>query len=289
MSTSVWHPGEYALQTRAGVAARMAEHGPRLLRDHMPDQHRDFFALLPYVVAGTVDDTGQPHVRLLTGPPGFAHSPDPRLLRLEVPGTDLACGAPIGLLGLQAHTGRRNRMNGRIARVDDRGIEVRVAQSFGNCPKYITRREAHYQEAALPACSTELAALDATARAMIVRADTFFIATAHPDAARSDDPAAGIDVSHRGGPAGFVQVQDERTLLVPDFVGNSFFNTYGNLQLEPRCALLFVDFATGDRLHLTARAEVLWHGDQRMLRLALTGVTRTKGGLPLRWSPAAGA
>jgi predicted pyridoxine 5'-phosphate oxidase superfamily flavin-nucleotide-binding protein len=283
MTAGVWHPGECALQTRAGVANRMAELGPRVLRDHMPDQHREFFPLLPYLVAGTVDATGQPHATLLTGPPGFAHSPRPDLLRLELPGTELAAGAPIGLLGLQAHTRRRNRLNGRISGTDSNGVDVRVSQSFGNCPKYITSREALYEKAAAPARGISMLALDPAAQDIVAGSDTFFIATAHPEAAHSTDPAAGIDVSHRGGPPGFVQVLDERTLAVPDYVGNSFFNTLGNLQLDPRCALLFIDFATGDRVHLLALGEVAWRGEERMLRMEITAVTRTQGGLPLRW------
>lgn len=296
-----WHAGERALQARAGVSARMADVGSRVLRDHMPDQHRSFFTLLPFLLAGTVDASGQPRVSLFTGAPGFAHSPQPRVLRVDAAAgargdadEDLAVGAPVGLLGIEAHTGRRNRMNGWIEALDDRGFAVRVGQSFGNCPKYIHPRQAVHGAAGGPVEHATHGALDAAGQALVAAADTFFIATAHPDALRSDDPVAGVDVSHRGGPAGFVRVQDAATLLVPDYVGNSFFNTFGNLQLEPRCALLFIDFATGERLHLVARGEVLWEGPERealpgalrVLRLSVSEVRRTTGGLPLRWLPA---
>ncbi|HVE54905.1 MAG TPA: pyridoxamine 5'-phosphate oxidase family protein, partial [Ramlibacter sp.] len=145
-----------------------------------------------------------------------------------------------------------------------------------------------------PAPGTTMAQLDTQARALIAGADTFFIATAHPDALHSDDPIAGVDVSHRGGPAGFVRVQDASTLLVPDYVGNSFFNTLGNLQLEPRCALLFIDFGSGERLHVQAHGDVLWDAAQRdafpgalrVLRLVVSEATRVVGGLPLQWLPA---
>ncbi len=295
-----WHAGERALQARAGVERRMADIGARVLRDHMPEQHREFFPLLPFLAAGSIDQEGQPRISLLCGVPGFAHSPHPQRLRLDVAAgvrgftdDDLREGAPIGLLGLQAHTGRRNRMNGWIEQIDDRGFEVRVGQSFGNCPKYIVPREAQHVPAEAPARTTPLGpALDAAALALLAAADAFFIATAHPDAAHSEDPVEGVDVSHRGGLPGFVRAQDASTLLVPDYVGNSFFNTLGNLQLEPRCALLFVDFATGARLHLQALGEVLWDGPERaalpgalrVLRLRLTQVLRIEGGLPLRWS-----
>jgi uncharacterized protein len=298
---SVWHPGERALQARSGVAQRMAEVGPRVVRDHMPDQHREFFAELPLLYAATVDAQGQPWAWVLAGPPGFVHSPTPDLLRVraapaphEAWREHLAEGAPVGLLGLQAHTRRRNRMNGRVVAIDDSGFDVRVGQSFGNCPKYIQPREALHAPATAAATVRRLDALDAAALRLVQAADTFFIATAHPQVHVSRDPQAGLDMSHRGGAAGFVRLQDDGTLLVPDYVGNSFFATYGNLQLEPRCGLLFVDFASGDRLHLAARAEMVWEGPEvemlpgalRALRVTVLRALHVTGGLPLRFREA---
>lgn len=80
---SPWHAGEQQLQARAGVAQRMADMGRRVIRDHMPEQHRAFYRQLPFVLLGTVDAEGRPWASVLEGPVGFAHSPDPRLLRLD--------------------------------------------------------------------------------------------------------------------------------------------------------------------------------------------------------------
>ena len=55
----------------------------------MPDQHREFFALLPYLFIATVDTDGWPMASVLTGPPGLVQSPDPATLRhrhLPAPG-----------------------------------------------------------------------------------------------------------------------------------------------------------------------------------------------------------
>jgi len=297
MASATFHPGEQAVQLRAGAYERMAEVGPRVIRPFMPDQHRDFFAELPFLVLGTRDAQGQPWASVLAGPPGFAHSPEPRALRVDaLPGggdpATLAAGAPVGLLGIQPHTRRRNRMNGWIDTLDATGFTVRVGQSYGNCPKYIQPREAIY---AGPAPSApvlqELPGLDDRARALIARADTFFIATAHPEAGSGRDAAFGVDVSHRGGPAGFVRLEGDDTLAVPDFIGNSFFNTLGNLQLEPRCGLVFIDHAAGDLLYLAARASLQWDGPAvqaipgalRLLHLRVTGARRSERALPLRW------
>jgi uncharacterized protein len=292
------------MQARAGVAARMAEFGPRVIRDAMPDQHRAFFAQLPFVVVGTVDDAGQPWASVLAAPPGFIQSPDAHTLVLQT--KPLACdpleltlvnGASIGLLGLEPHTRRRNRMNGVVQGLSAAGFGVQLQQSFGNCPKYIQARESVYlpsRQAVQPVVhdSTQL---DDAARRMIEAADTLFIATAFSGDASTVGAAGGVDVSHRGGRPGFVRVDADGTLTMPDFLGNYFFNTLGNLFVHPRAGLLFVDFDNGDLLYLAVEAEIIWDGPelqtfegaQRLLRLHVKRVRRLEAALPLRWGPSA--
>ena len=77
MPASPWHAGERLLQEHVGVAARMAQIGPKVLRDYMPDQHRDFYAQLPLLLAGAVDPAGDPWAGALEGEPGFAGRPTP--------------------------------------------------------------------------------------------------------------------------------------------------------------------------------------------------------------------
>ena len=126
------------MQEHLGVAERMAEVGPRIIRDFMPDQHREFFAQLPFVVVGSVDDRGDPWATLLAGPPGFMQSPDPRVLTIAAAAASgdparegLALDRAIGLLGIEAHTRRRNRMNGTITRIDE-PCSLSVQSSFGS-------------------------------------------------------------------------------------------------------------------------------------------------------------
>lgn len=299
-----FHEGELAVQRRLGVEQKMAAVGRRVIRRFMPEQHREFFPLLSMLVFGGIDEAGQPWASLLTGPPGFVDSPDPQTLRLRaesVPGDPLdellARGGEVGLLGLDLSTRRRNRMNGRMSVLAPDVRMVQVHQSFGNCPKYIQVRELSLAPACEPgealaarSISTSLSADDI---ALVSGADIFFIASS---SGGQIGPAAGADVSHRGGRPGFVRVTDAgRQLLVPDFVGNSLYNTLGNLCVEPRAGLLFIDWRTGDLLHVAASAEILWLGPevdaypgaQRLVRLSVRSVVRRPGALPLR-GPAQG-
>jgi predicted pyridoxine 5'-phosphate oxidase superfamily flavin-nucleotide-binding protein len=107
---------------------------------------------------------------------------------------------------------------------------------------------------------------------------------------REDGESYGADVSHRGGRPGFVRTDDAVTLTVPDYIGNSLFNTIGNLQVNPRAGLLFPNFVTGDILMLATRATVIWDdpevrefaGAQRLLRFQIDSTIRLPQSLPLR-------
>lgn len=297
-SESPFHRGELAIQARLGVQPQMDKQGRRIIRDYLPDQHRQFFAQLPYVIVGTIDAADNLWASMLVGEPGFLSSPDPRTLQISAKplfgdplATTLADGMDIGLLGIELHTRRRNRLNGTITATHADGFAVQVQQSFGNCPQYIQARMFELGELdstthpPIYACS----ALTNVEQSMIAIADTFFIATAYQDP--SAGLARGIDVSHRGGKPGFVRIDDPQTLTIPDFSGNNHFNTFGNLELNPRAGLLFIDFDRGSLLYLTGTAEVIWGaeintyaGAERLLRFHLGHGYRVEGSLPLRWT-----
>lgn len=300
--SEAFHIGERALQLRAGVRERMAQIGEIALRDYMPDQHRELFGKLPFMVLGGLDAQDRPWATMLAGPPGFVTTPDERhmhIAALPQPPDPLAGqltpGSPVGLLGIQLETRRRNRMNGLVTAAGKDGLTIAVGQSFGNCPQYIQAREPSFAADVPPVVAVqEGPLLSAQAAAAIAAADTFFIASAAPNA-RAGLPTEGVDVSHRGGKPGFVRVTVEdghSVLTAPDFNGNSFFNTFGNLVLNPRAGLLFVDFSTGGMLMLTGEADVIWEGAEleafagaeRLLRFRVTQGISLAHALPLRWS-----
>jgi len=291
--SSPWHAGEKRLQEQVGVAQRMEAFGQKVIRDYMPDQHRNFYHQLPFLVVGAVDADGKPWATLLEGSEGFISSPDPRQLLIDTqPASDdpatpgLAAGEAIGLLGIELHTRRRNRMNGLIHRASSGQLAVAVEQSFGNCPQYIQLRA--YRRVDEPAQGRlDSTVLDAQAVAMIEHADTFFVASYidHPDGHRA------VDVSHRGGRPGFVKVEGNR-LTIPDYAGNLHFNTLGNLLENPQAGLLFVDFSNGNVLQLTGRTEVIldsptikaFEGAERLWTLTVAQVVLRRAAISLRWA-----
>ena len=291
-----FHAGEQAVHERLGIRERMVGLGQRVIRTAMPEQHQRFFEQLPFMLAGSVDGAGRPWASVLVGQPGFVRAPGAKRLDFHarpIPGDPLADGlapgAQLGFLGIELHTRRRNRVNGHVVALDADGFSIEVEQSVGNCPQYIQGREFTWVRDAddlRPRGTEALTALDADARALIQCSDTLFIATHAPAS------AGGADVSHRGGRPGFVKVEDDRSFLVPDFTGNFFFMTLGNLQLNPRAGVLFIDFDTGDLLTLTGTAEVVWDGDElkafdgaeRGWRFRMDGGWRLREALPLRWA-----
>lgn len=295
---SPFHPGERELQHRVGVRDKMEDVGRRVVRGFMLDQHREFFAGLPFLVLGTIDDRGWPWASIVAAAPGFVSTPDATTLRVDArprpsdpAAANLKPGADVGALGIDFAARRRNRANGLVKSVDAAGFAIAVTQSFGNCPKYIQARDWRplRDGESGPLLSSEGESLGAAERKLIGAADTFFIASALGSA--KEDQSRGVDVSHRGGKPGFIALEDERTLALPDYSGNSYFNTLGNLLLDPRCGLLFIDFDAGTTLQVAAEAETLWDGPevarlpgaQRLLRLRVAQWRRSENALPLRW------
>jgi predicted pyridoxine 5'-phosphate oxidase superfamily flavin-nucleotide-binding protein len=292
-----WHEGEVALQRELGVDERMAEIGPKVIRDFMPEQHRAFFRQLPFVVMGAVDGDGDAWATLRAGSPGFLSSPDSRSLHVALPrevddpaDQGMEDGDAVGLLGIELHTRRRNRLNGTIRRTGNGAFDVMVGESFGNCPRYIVLRDAEFARhpgVQSPVPARHMQHLDEHARAIIAEADTFFVAT-YVD---GEDGARRVDVSHRGGRPGFVHVSADGVLTIPDYAGNMFFNTLGNIVANPKAGLVFPGFASGDRLQLTGDAEVVlnsseieeFEGAERLWRVTPRRVVYRPEALPLRW------
>ncbi|MCZ6888451.1 MAG: pyridoxamine 5'-phosphate oxidase family protein [Gammaproteobacteria bacterium] len=298
---SPFHPGEQEIQTRFGLREQIEDVGQRFIRNYLPEEHQAFYANLPFLIVGSVDQAGRPWASLMAGQPGFVAAPDPTTLIITARptygdplGDALVEGTRLGFLGIDYHTRRRNRLTGRLRRVREGEMEIHVDQTFGNCPKFIQARTVEFGDDlesigdARPV--HDLEHLDARAREIISAADHFFIATHY--SANDTDASQGTDVSHRGGKPGFVRIDDDSTLTFPDFSGNYHFNTLGNLLLNPRAGLLFIDFASGDLLYIACSAQVIWDGEdlaafagaERLVRFSVEKVRLVENALPLAFS-----
>ncbi len=99
-----------------------------------------------------------------------------------------------------------------------------------------------------------LPALDQHCRKIIALSPFCVIATQGPK---------GADVSPRGDPPGFVQVLDDRTLLLPDRVGNNRLDAMSNLILNPRIGMLFLVPGMNETLRINGTARIT--NDARLL------------------------
>lgn len=260
MGTAGHHDGEQAVQLRAGEGG--PGWGSPMFSPEIPHGFDAFLAEQRLVALGAPADGGALWCTVLTGPAGFITADDDRTIVIDaLP----AHGDPLrdvfeeprhlGMVVVSPQTRRRIRANGTAQR-DGGRLVTHTEQVLGNCPKYLQHRtvvEDHSAPAATGRIRTG-SELDVAQQRWVGQADTFFIA--------SLAPGHGADASHRGGRAGFVTVAGPRRLVWPDYVGNSFYMTLGNMELEPRCGLVFLDWENGHTLQLTGRGRIDWNADR---------------------------
>ena len=107
------------------------------------------------------------------------------------------------------------------------------------------------------------AAITPDLAAFIAERNSFYLATAS---------AGGQPyIQHRGGPRGFLQVLDERTLAFADYSGNRQYITAGNLAENPRAFIFLMDYATRTRIKLWGKARTIEDDRSLVARLAPAG------------------
>ncbi len=267
LTGSPFHQHEQAIQDRLGISEQYRQRVSQFIRDEMPEQHQTFFNGLPFVLLAALDEQGYPWLTPVFGDKGFIHIHSATEFTLSAAPTltnaialQLQPKDKIGLLGIELETRRRNRLNGVIKRHHDNSMTVQVDQSFGNCPKYIQRRDIKWQTSSTAPTIHHTSGLNSEWKSFIEKTDTFFIASR--TAQLNDARASGLDASHRGGNPGFIKVEGN-TLTFPDFSGNNFFNTLGNIQSDARVGLFIPDFQTGDAYFIAGRASIDWDEAKR--------------------------
>jgi predicted pyridoxine 5'-phosphate oxidase superfamily flavin-nucleotide-binding protein len=92
-------------------------------------------------------------------------------------------------------------------------------------------------------------------KAFVERCSMFFLATSDAD--------GWPDCSYKGGVPGFVRVVDSTTLAFPSYDGNGMFRSLGNIVVNPKVGLLFIDFERPNRMRVNGIATL--HDDDELL------------------------
>ncbi|KAE8165195.1 hypothetical protein BDV40DRAFT_286423 [Aspergillus tamarii] len=262
------------MQRKLGYADAVKDAWP-IIRNVMPEQHRIFHtSKLPFIPITTVDGDGRPWAAIVagsTGEPGFVHSPDSQSLSIHArlwdgdplldtvkawvePSPALSTTSQRSLtagLGIEFPTRRRNKFAGTIQSVHclsnlDYKLHLRVTQTTG-----VEHRHRHLgPQDRLP---EEVVAF-------ILQADTVFVGSIYkssPSDMYRFPPHTGMNA--RSGLPGFVRVSpsDGRTVVVPEYSGNRFMSTLGNIEDSGMVGLTIVSFTTGDILYMTGTAKNL--------------------------------
>lgn len=264
--TTPFHEGELRAQKLAGETAEGESNGA-MIGDQLMPGALNFIRAQKMAILSSRDAQGRRWASILLGDAGFMEASDRKTLGISVDAADNDLGDVlwenlrgddhIGVLIIQLHNRQRLRVNGR-AQFAEGKLTLHVEEAYVNCPKYITRRE--FEVVSVPPVSAagkrgalQGRKLGKAQIALLKATDILFLATGHSE--------RGADASHRGGNPGFVEVVDANTLRIPDYSGNSLFNTLGNLLVDPHYGMLVPDFRGGRMLQLTGTAKVNWSAE----------------------------
>lgn len=261
----IFHSGEREVQRMTGEVI-MANSNGRAINNVIVAGAINFIEKQPMAVVSSIDSLGNVWASLLVGDFGFVKVEKSRTLifhrdlissdQNDIFYNNIIQNHKIGSLFIELSTRRRFRING-ITSIDGENIEMNIEEAYPNCPKYIQRRVIslpdHFEK--LSSEHTEGDQLGNEQKDWIMKTDTFFVA--------SSSQGGKMDVSHRGGNPGFIEILENNTLKIPDFQGNSMYNTLGNFVQNPTSGILLVNFEKGSALQLTGKAELLFNQESR--------------------------
>lgn len=261
MENNPYHEGEIKIQNLTGERNK-ARANSVVIKPEILSGAFDFISKQTMIWLGTQNQDGSLLISLISGAAGFIQAHQANILQINLAQTtsqnapflaNLETDPRIGTLLIDLESRRRLKINGRLLYCSKNLLEIAVIESFPLCPKYIQRRKI---EPYIPRKTTVGSSHDSSGtrlgkaeEELIGRCDTMFVATSNP--------RGGIDVSHRGGEAGFVKVLTANHFRCPDYSGNGMFNSFGNLVLNNNASALFLDFTGKESLHVSGVAQVL--------------------------------
>lgn len=300
MPPAIFHRGELLAQQKAGTTGVAHELGQGITDTlALSSGVSRLFQQTPLVIISTLDTDDNLWVRAVFREKGqdvvirAGEEGDGRVLEVycgddggEV-GWELRVGGFVGVLVIDFGRRVRYRVTGVVERRMKGGWwAVRVREAFWNCPKYIQRRVLVKRDVVGSEGKVRWEVggevLGDWERGVVERCDTMFFGSYYGE--------RGCDVNHRGGGKGFVRVEDDgKVLWWPEYRGNGMFQSDGNLEVDERAGLLFIDFETGDLVQVSGKGKVEWDmggfvdGVRRRVVFKVEKVVRGFGVTDLRW------
>lgn len=256
----VYHRGEREIQRRAGDE-NMARTNGRMISSEIIKGAIPFIERQQMAVFGSVDTQNRVWASVLMGKSGWLKVKEVSSIEVDLRQLvstpkailvdHLKHSRQLGALFIELPTRRRYRVNGKVKLIAQ-GFELVVEEAYPNCPKYIQKGELRLTENVdkPEPRLTKGNQMDTTLLTWIKSVHTFFVA--------SSSESGEIDVSHRGGTPGFIQILPSGVLKIPDYKGNGLYNSLGNMFTNPNAGLLFIDFENGNTLQLTGQTDLLF-------------------------------
>ncbi|MCJ8344543.1 pyridoxamine 5'-phosphate oxidase family protein [bacterium] len=249
----VFHDGELELQKLTNES-QIAMRNGRVIKTEIITGAISFINQLTYVFVSSLDEQGNIWVSMLLGEKGFLHAGKSEIIINQekvlssfgdVFWKNVRQNRRMASICIELASRRRIRVNGSF---NFEMSTLEVEEAYPNCPKYIQRRIFQIGNKLETKEVVEHKALSDRHNQMIKSSDTCFVG--------SGSDALGLDVSHRGGKAGFIDIIDKHTIQIPDYRGNSMYNTLGNFYSDSGAAILLLDFESNRVLQLTGNANV---------------------------------
>lgn len=255
---NIFHDGQLKVQLIAGEEEIAKQRIP-MISNSLHPRSIPFIEHQVLAFPGSEDSKGNLWLSLIVGERGFIKIPSVNEITIDLSKIvsnkedvffkNIESKPTVGLLFHEAARRARYRAWG-VARKNGNQLNFDIKMGYPSCPKHIQREiieltddstvlASHYQQ------GTQLGELE---KEWIIGAHTFFIAT--------QTKKGDIESSHRGGDPGFIEIQENGILRVPDYLGNSMFSTLGNIYENPKTALLFVDYTKGETLQLSGNSEL---------------------------------
>jgi len=275
------HAGERYVQSMRQVPSNHYEYLLDL-PSNMPEQHSTFYSHLQYIPFGVIDKNGNIWSTLLCHPKVNIIQSNRLTISTKISIHDPFVQAVISTqneknryiagVGVDFTNRRRNKLNGHIIRsnynIDDNmlSLTIETYECMGNCPKYITIRKLIPKQRETKISYRSTSILNEEAKAILQQASTVFIASKHIDNVYTNQSDMGFN--HRGGNPGFVRYYESNDtnsnnligrLVLPDYSGNMFYQSLGNIQVDSSIGIVVLDFHTGNSLHITGQAVNLYN------------------------------